>query len=117
MNTLVSQWLTGRATLAGMLGGGVGEPGGGWFCQSVDKTNCPPEKLENIIRQIGTVNQLLAADGLSPHSHTWVFAQGKIRSVTRPDGWTLVVVTRADAAATRTLNVLASEFLALEPAG
>ena len=117
MRTLASQWLAGRATLAGLMGGAVGEPGGGWFCQSVDKTNCPPGKLENMIRQIGNVNQLLATAGLSPLSHTWIFAQGNIRSVTRPDGWTLVVVTRADAASARTLNVLAAEFLALEPAG
>jgi len=115
MKTLASQWLAGRAASAGMLGCGIGEPGDGWFCQCVDKVNCPPEKLENIIRQLEDINKLLVADSLSPQSHTWVFAQGKIRAVTRPDGWILVAVTRADATATRTLEVLSAEFLALQP--
>jgi hypothetical protein len=115
MKTLASQWLSGHAAAVGMLGCGVNEPGGVWLCQSADKTDCPPEMLKDILGQFEGVNNLLAASGNPSSSHTWIFARGKIRSVTRSDGWTLVIVARADAAGSRTLDVLASEFLALQP--
>ena len=115
MKTIATQWLSGHTTAPGMLACGLGEPDGNWFCHSADDVLCPREKLEQIIRQFPEANQLIAANGLAPSSHTWVFAEGKIRSVTRPDGWILVIVTRGDAVATRTLDGLTAEFLALQP--
>jgi len=113
MKTLTSEWLAGRATAPGLLGCGIGEPNGDWLCQCADAAGCPTEKLEQIIPQLTEAGQWLASDDRPPQSHTWTFAEGKIRAVTRPDGWTLVAVTRADAAAAQTLDALTAEFLAL----
>ena len=52
---------------------------------------------------------------LSPRWITWVFEQGKIRSVERPDGWLLGLVVRADSNAAQSLDLFSAEFLAFPP--
>lgn len=115
MKTLASQWLAGRAAAPGMLGCGIADPAGVCICHCTDETDCSSEKLQQILQEVAAANQWLAVDGVLPQAQTWVFAQGKIRSVRRPDGWNLVLVVRADAAAAQTLEVLAAEFTALQP--
>jgi hypothetical protein len=112
MSDLATKWIADHAAQPGMLGCGVGEPGGTCLCQSASETLCPPDRLERILRQIIGAKPMPAA-AVEPRWHTWVFAHGKIRSITRPDGWTLVAVAGADAAAAQTLDTLATEFLAI----
>ena len=115
MKTTANQWLAGRAGAPGLLGCGITGPEDVWICQCPDETACSSGKLQQILQQVAAANELLAVDGQLPPAHTWVFAEGKIRSVRRPDGWNLVIVVRADAAAAQSLEVLAAEFTALQP--
>lgn len=115
MKELVQKWLADCSALPGMIAGGVGEPGGGCICNSADQAGCPPEKMEEILRHFNDGKASSVGGDLSPRWLTWVFAQGKIRSVTRPDGWTLGLVVRADSNAAQKLDALSAEFLAFPP--
>lgn len=115
MNDLASKWIADRSALPGMIGCGVSEPGGNCLCQSANELICPSGKLEQIIHQIVGAKTRLAADGVSPLWQTWVFAHGKIRSATRPDGWIMVAVVNEEPAGAKTLDTLTTEFLALAP--
>jgi hypothetical protein len=48
--------------------------------------------------------------------HTWIFANGKIRYVLRPDGWIFAIAVRTNSDAAQVLDPLTEEFLALQPA-
>lgn len=115
MKAVFQQWISERALQPGMLGCAMAGPGGDGFCQCVDEAVCPPDKLAEILNLLEGLQARTAADGLEPRWRTWFFAGGKIRSVTRQDGWSLVAVVRADSPAAKNLDPLFAEFFTLSP--
>jgi hypothetical protein len=115
MKAAATELMARRATLPGMLGQAVSQPGGDCLCQSADDPLCPPETLGKIFQLLAGAKLPPLGDGGIPGWQTWVFAEGKIRSITRPDGWSLVLVVRANTAAAQSLDQAACEFLALPP--
>jgi hypothetical protein len=113
MNEQLQKWLADRLTAPGTLGGGVYLPDGSCVCQSADE-HFPAEKIEKVLQQLAQSQPQLSEAGLAPRWSTWVFEQGKIRCVVRPDGLIFGLAVRVDTDAARTLNALSTEFLALE---
>jgi hypothetical protein len=113
MNELFQRWLAANVNAPGTLGGGIHLPDGFCICQSFDE-HFPSEKIEKILRQLASAQMLLPEAGLAPRWNTWVFEQGKIRCVARPDGLLLGVAVRVETDAAQKLDKVSDEFLALQ---
>lgn len=113
MKSAAQQWLTGRASPPGMLACGMREPGGNVICHSLEEI-CPVAKLEGILRHFDNLHTGCSFIKLNPRWTTWVFEQGQIRFVLRPDGWLLALVVRQESEAQPKLNPLSTEFLSLD---
>lgn len=111
MKNTVQQWLADRLSPPGMLACGLRRPDGKFACRSVEET-CPAVNMEKILAQFEIQRASLFADQLAPRWCNWVFEQGQIRFVERPDGWLLGLVARNDSDAISSLDPLTSEFLA-----
>lgn len=114
MNAAAPQWLVHRASPPGMIACGLRQPDGRYVCHSADET-CPPAKMERILAQFESLRAALFTEKLSPRWSTWIFEQGQIRFVERPDGWLLGLVARAESDALPALDTLSSEFVAIKP--
>jgi hypothetical protein len=119
MNELFQQWLDGRLSVPGMIACGVasataaaGDAAGA--CWSKD-ANFPAEKMGEILALLQNTAQVPGAAPAVVRSHTWVFANGKIRYVVRPDGWVFAIAVHANSDAAQVLDPLTEEFLALHP--
>jgi hypothetical protein len=120
MNELFQQWLDGRLSVPGMIACGVassaaaaGDAAGA--CWSKD-ANFPAEKMGEILTILQNAAQVPGAAPGAIRWHTWVFANGKIRYVIRPDGWIFAIAVRVNSDAAQVLDPLTEEFLALHPA-
>jgi hypothetical protein len=113
MNDVLQKWLADRLTAPGTLGGGIYFPDGSSACHSTDE-QFPPEKIERILQQLAQSQPQLSEASLTPRWSTWVFEQGKLRCVARPDGLLFGLAVRVETDAAQTLNQLSNDFLALE---
>jgi hypothetical protein len=113
MNETLQQWLAANVNAPGTLGGGVRLPDGSCICQSLDE-QFPPEKIEKILQQLAQAQSQLLEANFSPEWSTWVFEQGKIRSIARADGLLLAIAVRTETDAALNLDKISTEFLALE---
>lgn len=126
MNELFNQWLDARFSVPGMvacgvapvnmLASGVGSAGADSICRSTD-ANYTIDKMAQVLR-------LLQATPTAPDTElsalkwrTWVFANGRIRSAVRPDGWLFAATVIANSDAAQILDPLTEEFLSLRPVG
>jgi hypothetical protein len=112
MNETLQKWLAERLTAPGTLGGGISLADGTCLCHSVDE-QFPAEKIERVLQQLAQSQPPLADTSLAPRWSTWLFEQGKVRCVVRPDGLLLGLAVRVDTDAARALNTLSDDFLAL----
>jgi hypothetical protein len=125
MNNLLNQWLDARLSVPGllafgvapanMLASGVGPADSNGFCRSTDSNFS--------VSQMAQVLQLLQDTPTAPDTEasalkwrTWIFANGKIRSAVRPDGWLFAAVVLANSEAAQILDPLTEEFLSLKAA-
>lgn len=113
MNELFQQWLESRLSVPGIIACGIVEGNGGGLCRSTD-TNFPPERMGEIIRMLQDTPPAPGIDQADVRWHTWIFMNGKIRFVTRPDGWAFAAAVRANSDASLVLDPLTEEFLALK---
>lgn len=113
MKTPALQWLTERASPAGMLACGLRRPDGKYVCRSGEES-CPAARLERILGQYDGLRASVFTDKISPRWSTWAFEQGQIRFVERPDGWLLGLIVRTESDAFTSLDPLSREFLTLE---
>jgi hypothetical protein len=113
MNELFEQWLDARSSVPGMIACAV-TTNATDFCRSLD-ASFPAEQMKEIVRALRTGAPLPGVHSSEVRWHTWVFANGKIRSVIRPDGWTFITAVRVNSEAAQILDPLSEEFLALKP--
>jgi hypothetical protein len=116
MNELFQQWLDGRLSVPGMIACGVASSEAAGACWSKD-ANFPAEKMGEILTVLQNTVPVPGAGQGGIRWHTWIFANGKIRYVLRPDGWIFAIAVRANSDAAQVLDPLTEEFLALDPAG
>jgi hypothetical protein len=112
MSQAAQPWLAGRASPPGMLACGLRGPDGKPVCHSVEES-FSARKMEKILGQFEGLHAAVFADPPAPRWSTWVFEQGQIRFVLRPDGWLLGLVLRRDSEALPRLDPLSAEFLTL----
>ena len=113
MNELLQQWLDARLMVPGMIACGVATRDSAGTCRSAD-ANFQPEVMAQILAQLQKAGHVPGVDAHSVRWHTWVFANGKIRCATRPDGWTFAAAVRANSDAAQILDPLTEEFLSLK---
>jgi hypothetical protein len=113
MNEIFQQWLAARGTANGMLVSGIRRPAGQCLCQG-NARSFPTEQLEKILHFFaGSGLQFPEGSGI-PIWSKWVFDEGQVCFVGRPDGSLLALVVRPETDAAQNLGALAGEFLALE---
>jgi|SRR5580658_5047811 hypothetical protein len=115
MNELLQQWLDTRSSVPGMIACAVTTHATD-FCRSLD-ASLTDEQMKEIVRALRTGAPFPGAEPSEVRWHTWVFANGKIRSVIRPGGWTFIAAVRIKSEAAQILDPLSEEFLALKPPG
>ncbi|HEY3761476.1 MAG TPA: hypothetical protein VGN23_06985 [Verrucomicrobiae bacterium] len=113
MNEFFQQWLDARSSVPGMIACAV-TGNDHDACRSQD-ASFPAEQMREVVRALRTGAPLPGAHPSEVRWHTWAFANGKIRSVTRPDGWIFTTAVRANSEAAQILDPLSEEFLALKP--
>lgn len=113
MNERLQQWLVERINAPGTLGAGIRLPDGACVGHSLDE-HFSTEKIGKVLQQLAVAQPPLAEAGLGSRWNTWVFDQGKIRCVLRPDGLLLGLAVRNDTDAAQNLDPLSTEFLALQ---
>jgi hypothetical protein len=112
MNDFLQQWLAARVNAPGALGAGIRLPDGLCVYQNTEEQFLA-EKIGNLLHQLAQTQSQFSETNLAPQWSTWVFTQGKVRCVARPDGLLLAIAVRTDTAAAQNLDLLATEFLAL----
>lgn len=115
MNELFQQWFDTRSSVPGMIACAVTVNADGFY-RSLD-ASFTDEQMKEIVGALRSGAPFPGAEPSDVRWHTWVFANGKIRSVTRPDGWTFTTAVRDKSEAAQILDPLSEEFLALKPAG
>ena len=113
MNELFQKWLEARFSVPGMIACGVAPANAEGSCLSADE-NFSVGKMSQILSMVQNTRELPGAENAPVRWHTWVFANGKVRSVTRPDGWTFAAAVRINSDAAQILDPLAEEFIALK---
>ena len=126
MNDLFIQWLDARLSVPGMLAcgvaspdmleGGVGANNPDGFCRSND-ANFSVSQMSRVLRLLETTPTAPDTGSSTLKWRTWAFANGKIRSTIRPDGWRFAAVVLANSDAAQILDPLTEEFLNLKTAG
>jgi hypothetical protein len=115
MKEIFEQWLTARVSAPGMLVCGIRQSDGSCLCQGAVRT-FPTEQLEKVLHTFADAKlQFPAESGVEMWSK-WIFDEGQICFVTRPDGNILALVVRPETDAAQNLGNLAGEFLALAAA-
>jgi len=115
MNEFFQQWFDARSSVPGTIACAVTADGAG-FCRSLDPS-FPDEQMKEIVSALRSGAPFPGAESSEVRWHTWVFANGKIRSVIRPHGWTFTTAVRVNSEAAQILDPLSEEFLALNPPG
>jgi hypothetical protein len=118
MMDLLQQWLDARLSVPGMIACGLTAahaPDSAGICRSAD-ANFPTDYMAEILRMLLTNPDVPGAAPTAIRWHTWIFANGKIRAVMRPDGWIFAAAVRANSDAAQILDPLSEEFLALRSA-
>ena len=115
MDELLQQWLDARLSVPGMIACAVAGADAAPACRSADES-CSPDLMAQIIRTMQTAAPVPGVEAATVRWHTWVFANGKIRAASRPDGWTFAAAVRANSDAAQILDPLTEEFLALKQA-
>ena len=67
--------------------------------------------MEQLLGQFTAIKSSLLNDGDLPCCNTWIFDQGQIRFVARPDHWLFALVVQADSEALLKLDELSVVFL------
>lgn len=115
MSDFFQQWLDTRCSVPGIIACAVAADAPG-YCRSTD-ASFPAERMAEMVRVLNSNASLPGVESSEVRWHTWIFANGKIRSVIRPDGWTFTAAVRANSEAAQILDPLTEEFLALKPGG
>ena len=123
MNELLNQWLDARLSVPGMLACGVASPNlsdsgtgtGDGSCRSTD-ASFPVNPMSQVLRLLQTTPSAPGTQSSTLKWRTWVFANGKIRSAVRSDGWRFAAIVLANSDAAQILDPLTEEFLALKAA-
>ena len=115
MDELLQQWLDARLSVPGMIACAVAGADAAPACRTADES-CPLDLMAQIIRTMQTAAPVPGVETAAVRWHTWVFANGKIRAASRPDGWTFAAAVRANSDAAQILDPLTEEFLALKQA-
>lgn len=110
MSDTALQWITERASQAGMLACAVRRPDGQCISHSVDPS-CPAAVAEGALAKFDALAAVTTEVTVLQWS-TWIFEQGQIRLAQRPDGWRLALVVRNESAAAIALDAISQEFLA-----
>jgi hypothetical protein len=113
MNEALQQWFEACMNAPGILGAGLMRPDGSSVCRSTDET-FPDTKVERVMELLAQLQPELTSVISSPRWSTWQFEQGKIRCVSRPDGWLLGLAVRPETEAANNLNKISDAFLALD---
>jgi hypothetical protein len=126
MNDLLNQWLDARLSVPGMLACGVASPNmldsgvgagsGDGSCRSTD-ANFSVSQMSQVLRLLQSTPTAPDTQSSDLRWRTWVFANGKIRSAVRADGWRFAAVVLANSDAAQILDPLTEEFLTLKAAG
>lgn len=111
MSDTISQWFTQRASLPGTLAGAVRGADGQCLTHSADPA-CPTTSIESVLANFDSLTAL-CAEASAPQWSTWVFEQGQIRLVERPDGGRLALAVRNETDAAAALDAASQEFLTL----
>jgi hypothetical protein len=116
MKDLLQSWLDARLSVPGMIICGVAaSPDDPGTCRSTDE-RVPAEFMSQIFSLLKNSASVPGAEPSNLRWHTWIFANGKIRSAIREDGWIFAAAVRANSEAAQILDPLTEEFLALKPA-
>lgn len=114
MNEFFFKWLDARLSVPGMIACCVAPLNDDGISRSADES-LSATQMSQILNLVRSVREVPGAETDAVRWHTWIFANGKIRSVTRPDGWTFAAAVRANSDAAQILDPLAEEFIALKP--
>ena len=125
MNDLFNQWLDARFSVPGMvacgvatvnmLESGVGPAYADAICRSAD-ANFTVEQMAQVLRLLQATPTAPDTEPFALKWRTWVFANGRIRSAIRADGWLFAAVVIANSDAAQILDPLTEEFFSLRPA-
>ena len=115
MNEYFTQWLDARLSVPGMLACGVGPANGDAVCRSTDPA-FSAEKMAEILPLLPRTATAPETEAAALKWRTWVFANGKIRIATRPDGLSFAAVVLANSDADQILDPLTEEFLSVKVA-
>jgi hypothetical protein len=125
MNELLNQWLDARLSVPGMLAcgvasanmldSGVGSANADGFCRSTDP-NFTASQMAQVLQLLQDTPTAPDTEASTLKWRTWVFANGKIRSAIRSDGWLFAAVVLANSDAAQILDPLTEEFLLLRAA-
>jgi hypothetical protein len=114
MKELLQSWLEARLSVPGMIVCGLASADGADACRSADE-NVSPDLMAHLFSLVQNLGSLPGVEQPAVRWHTWVFANGKVRTATRADGWTFAAAVRANSDAAQILDPLTEEFLALKP--
>jgi hypothetical protein len=122
MNDLLNQWLDARLSVPGMLAcgvapanmlaSGVGPGGADGFCRSTDP-NFSASQMAQVLQLLQDTPTAPDTESSALKWRTWIFANGKIRTAIRSDGWLFAAVVLANSDAAQILDPLTEEFLLL----
>ena len=113
MNEALQAWIDACVGTPGTLGGGIRLPDGSMATRSADE-NFPPERIERVLANLAEFQPQLSGAIAAPLASTWLFEQGRIRCVVRPDGCLLGLAVRSETEALAKLDQITEAFLALE---
>jgi hypothetical protein len=113
MNETLQAWIDACVGTPGSLGGGIRLPDGSMVSRSADE-NFPSERIERVLAQLAEFQPQLVAAISGLRASTWLFEQGRIRCVVRPDGCLLAIVVRSESEAAGRLDQITDAFLTLE---
>jgi hypothetical protein len=122
MNEYFHQWLDARVTVPGMLAcgiisvnmldSGIGLANANAGCRSADP-GFSPDQMAQVLHSLQDTPTAPETESSALKWRTWVFANGKIRSVLRPDGLLFAAAVLLNSNADQLLDPLTEEFLSL----
>ena len=115
MKEIFEQWLAALSSAPGMLVCGIRQSDGSCLAQGAVRT-FPTEQLEKVLHTFADAKLQFPAESGPEIWSKWIFDEGEICFVTRPDGNLLALVVRPETDAAQNLGNLAGEFLALAAA-
>ena len=113
MNDTLQEWLAAGAITPGLLGCSALLPDRTCLSYSFNETYTR-EQLNNMLHQLAETMALFASNGLASRRLTWMFEQGMVLLVARPDGLLLGLATQFNTEAAQNVEQLAKDFLTLD---